>query len=333
MSWKSTVRSLAAAQRQVEREAKRRQRELEKRRKELERMEEIEIARHEVEAYENYIDVLMSIHKDCGPAWNWYQVSRISPPGKPERKSSHELKARKALEEFEPGIIDKALRRVDTKVESLTEAITEAARQDEEDYQNALKEYEAALAEWEEQRELASRIQSGDPEAYVQAIDSVDPFSELSGLGSTVKFSCEDPKLMEVAFYPHGEDVIPKEVKYLLKSGRLSTKNMPKTKFYELYQDYVCACVLRVARELFGLLPLEMVIITAVSSLLNSKTGHMEDQPIMSVAIPRRTLASLNFEYLDPSDSLGNFVHNMHFRKTKGFAAVEKISPSSLQAK
>ena len=105
---------------------------------------------------------------------------------------------------------------------------------------------------------------------------------------------------------------------------------MPKTRFYELYQDYVCGCVLRVARELFALLPIETSIITAVTPLLNSKTGHMEDQEILSAVIPRKTTEVLDFRYLDPSDSLENFVHNMNFRKTKGFAAVKTIRPSSL---
>ena len=106
---------------------------------------------------------------------------------------------------------------------------------------------------------------------------------------------------------------------------------MPKSRFYELYQDYVCGCVLRVARELFALLPIEMVIVTAVGNLLNTQTGHLEEQPILSVAIPRKTLVELNFGALDPSDSMNKFVHQMDFKKTKGFSAVESIKPSDLQ--
>jgi hypothetical protein len=129
----------------------------------------------------------------------------------------------------------------------------------------------------------------------------------------------------------NSDEVIPSEVKGLLKSGKLSVKKMPKTRFYELYQDYVCGCVLRVARELFALLPIEMVIVNAVGNLLNTQTGYMEEQPILSVAIPRKTLEGLNFEMLDPSDSMSNFIHRMTFRKTKGFSAVETLKPSDLQ--
>jgi hypothetical protein len=34
----------------------------------------------------------------------------------------------------------------------------------------------------------------------------------------------------------------------------------------------------------------------------------------------------LNFESLDPSDALRDFVHRMSFKKTKGFARVEALS-------
>lgn len=87
---------------------------------------------------------------------------------------------------------------------------------------------------------------------------------------------------------------------------------------------------MRVASELFALLPNKMAIVTVVAPLLNTKAGHLEDNPILSVAIPKETLDGLNFEHLDPSDAMGNFVHNMKFLKTKGFTDVEKISPSSL---
>ena len=105
---------------------------------------------------------------------------------------------------------------------------------------------------------------------------------------------------------------------------------MPKGHFFELYQDYICSCVLRVARESFALLPLKIAIVTAVGKILNTSTGYQEDQPILSVAIPRDTLATLNMDLVDPSDSLQNFVHRMNFKKTQGFGIVKKIESSEL---
>ena len=63
----------------------------------------------------------------------------------------------------------------------------------------------------------------------------------------------------------------------------------------------------------------------AISNILNSTTGHLEDQPILSVIFIPETIKKLNLGTIDPSDSMQNFVHNMKFNKTKGFNPVPKV--------
>ena len=332
MRWKGTLRAFEASARRSEREALRRQRELEGQRKRLVKMQELERAAYEVQVYENYIDVLISIHNDCGEVWNWEAIKSTVPPIKPTKSDTNERMARSNLQAYRPGLVEKMLKRVETKRNVLAAAVEDGKRKDEQLYQEALREYEQNYAYWEATRELAARILSGNTDAYIDAIRQADPISEISQLGSSIEFKAVNNKLIEATIHVNSEDIIPNEVKTLLKSGKLSVKKMAKTRFYEIYQDYVCGAVLRVARELFALLPIEMTIITAVGELLNRKTGHMEEKPILSVAIPIETLNKLNFIMLDPSDSMDNFLHNMKFLKTKGFQAVDRILPTDLSA-
>ena len=123
--------------------------------------------------------------------------------------------------------------------------------------------------------------------------------------------------------------MIPTEKKSLLQSGKLSVKKMPQSEFYEMYQDYVCSCILRIGNELLAILPDKLVLVHAVDNMLNSKTGHMEEQYILSIAISRQTIASLNMDLIDPSDSFENFVYIMKFKKTKGFEVVEPLLASN----
>jgi len=236
------------------------------------------------------------------------------------------------LDNYKPSRSDRLFKRIESKIEELTKAVMEAQKAEDEQYQKALKNHEKEVAEWEEITELAGRILADEPEAHLEAIEQLNPFSEINQLGSSINFEFNGD-LIEVTLHVNGEEIIPSESKTLLKSGKLSTKKMPEGKFYELYQDYVCGAVLRVARELFSLLPIELVIVTATGTLLNTKSGHMEEQPILSVAIPRKTLESLNLEMIDPSDSLANFVHRMNFKKTKGFAAIKPVLPQELESK
>jgi hypothetical protein len=66
--------------------------------------------------------------------------------------------------------------------------------------------------------------------------------------------------------------------------------------------------------------------------MLNKKTGHLEDQCILSAVISRETVSGLNLDCIDPSDSMDNFVHNMNFKKTTGFLPVERASLELVQS-
>ena len=331
MGWKGTVRSINAAHRQYEREAQRRQRELERQRKQLEKMQELERAAYEVQVYENHIDLLISVHKEYSDLWDWEIIRTTESPIKPEKSHNNEELAQAKLDKFKPGFFDKMLKREESKLDKLAMIAEEARQADEKEYRESVQSFEQKYADWETTLELADRILSGNTEAYIDAIRQMDSFNDLSKLGLSLDFKAESSSIVDATLHFDSKEFIPSEVKSLLKSGKLSVKQMPKGKFYELYQDFVCSCVLRVARELFALLPIEMVLVNCMGNLLNSQTGYMEEKPILSVAIPRKTLEGLNFEMLDPSDSMSNFIHRIAFRRTTGFSAVESLKVSDLQ--
>lgn len=325
MGWKGFARAMNRA-------AIRNQRELQKQQKMIAKMQENERAAYEVQVYQNHIDLLLSVHKECGEIYDWAEIEHSEPPAKPERLNQHEDAAKLNLSSLKIGLSDKLLGRGDAKKKQLLDAIEDATRLDEKEYQDALTSYQNEYEEWQTVTKLSTKILSGDMAAYIEVIKKVDPFSDIKGPGSSYKINVDSKTMLTATLSVNGENVIPTEVKSLTKSGKLSIKAMPKNKFYEIYQDYVCGSSLRIARELFALLPIDMIIVNAFGSLLNKKTGHIEDTPILSMAVPRKTFDMLNFENLDPSDSLNNFVHNMNFKKSNGFGPVE-ILDSSIFAK
>jgi len=327
MGWKGTVRSIGVAVRAAEREEKRHQRELEKQQKQYEKMQALEQAAYEVEVYENHIEVIQSVHKECSDRIDWKNIATSQVPRKPENLKDHEKTARSKAENYKPGFIDRVFKREEKKRIRFEKNIVSAIEEDEIEYKENWALWEKELSNWKESVELAQLLLKGDEKAKIIAINELDPFSEISTIGSSPSVSVRDSGVVEATIHIHGDDIVPNEVKSLLKSGRLSVKNMPKGKFNEIYQDYVCSCALRVANELFSAIPDNMVIITAVDELLSTKSGHLEKSPILSVCVSRSTLDSLNMNNIDPSDSMSNFIHNMSFKKTKGFEPVELVSP------
>ena len=332
MGWRGTIRSLEAAARRAEREAERRRRELLRQQKEAERLGEVERAALEVELDQNYIEVLLSVHKQCSPRWNWEDVQKAKSPEAPTYDDQSEREGRERLDQYKPSLLDKVLRREEKKRQELSEAIENARAGDRKRHEKALAEHEREREEFEELRKLADGILANDLSAFEEAIRKAEPFRDIKAIGGSIELRSSEPWYMEATLKANADDVIPSESKTLLASGRLALKKIPKGRFYELYQDHVCSCVIRIARELFTLLPsLEMTFVHGVTPLLNQETGHMEEQTVVSVAIPRATLDGLNFDLIDCSDSMKNFVHRMNFRKTKGFAACERLRPEDFR--
>lgn len=328
MGWKGTVRSIGAAYRVAERDSKRCHRELQRREKEYAKMQVLEQAAYDVDAYENHLERFLSIHKECGSGVNWLEVKNEPEPKKPTPSSVFGLKAQKKEAAYQPSFIDRIFGLEKRKRTQLGLNVQQAINQDAANNKKTELEWKKAHDEWASDIALAERVLNGDPQAKLDIIKQLDPFSELAELGSELTFRINETGILECELLAHGKKVIPNEVKSLLSSGKLSVKKMPVTKFNELFQDYVCSCVLRISNELFNILPEDMIVVTVIDTILNTVTGHLEKQPILSAVIPRATVSTLNLQTIDPSDSMRNFVHQMDFKKASGFLAVARVSSS-----
>ena len=318
----ATLRAILAAERRREREAQRRLRELERQEREQKKLSDKEKARLEVETYENRVELLRSVHKEQGEVWDWPAVAASLPPPCPQRFSHHEQKANQRFAVIQPERKDAA------------QSMLEQARlQDERDFQAAMQSYSEQMAEWEKLKNMARRILAGEHRAYTEALVEFNPFADISDLGSSINFTVHTTKLVECVLKVSGKQIIPAEVKTLTASEKVSVKPMPKGLFHDIYLDYLCGCVLRVAREIFALLPVDTVLVTAAADSLDSRTGHTVEQPVVSVALPRADVAQLNFDQLVPADAMEHFQRRAEFkasRKTEAFQPIAPLTPADI---
>lgn len=329
MGSKAAWRSINASIKRAERNAQRRRRELQNQQKQLAKMQEQQRNQYEVAVYGNYVDLITSVHKESSENWDWDAILNSEPPPEPQYDNSNERTAQAKLDAYKPMILDKMFGQAKKMQARLAQEVEAAKRKGQAAYDTARQEYEQEYEEWKQFREIAAGIQKRDLQSYVKAVEASNPFADIKGIGSRMSISTSASWYMEVTLHVNGDEVIPKQEKSLTSTGKLSVKNIPEGRRNEIYQDYICGCVLRAARELFALLPIDMVFVHALAEVLDRSTGHLDAQPIVSVAIPRATLTRLNFDTIDCSDSLKNFVHNMSFSKTKGFSPVERVDPAT----
>ena len=183
----------------------------------------------------------------------------------------------------------------------------------------------AVSGKLKELQPFAQSVLAGDIDAYFNVIAEVGPFDDLLEYGSGFEVGTDDPQVMQIEFQVKSGDIVPTQYPDMKAGGELVMKDFTKSAYYELVQDYVSSTMLRVARDTFALLPVKTVLIHAVDKILNPATGNDEEVTIASVKIKRDALATLNFERIDPSDCLESFESNIKFKKTTGYAPVDRV--------
>lgn len=292
------------------------QKELQKQLKQAEKLEEQKKNSLLVEEYENYIYMIQHVHVECSDPINWSSIASSSAPFIAGEKGPKEIDAQNNLDNFKPNFIEKFFSGMNEKHRAkLLQAVDIAKQEDLENYKS-----------WEANRTLASGIISGNIDAYYNAIEENNPFEDLLDFGSGFEFGTDNPKYIEIEFQVKSDSVVPEKSKSLTKTGKLSEKSMSKTMYYDITQDYVCSCSIRLARELFSLLPIDFVIVHATDTVLNTATGEEEIDTILSIKFLRNKFSGINFDKIDASDFVETFEHNMCFKKTSGFKKVDRIS-------
>lgn len=283
--------------------------------KEQAKQTELAENRLRVEEYENYIDRIKGVHKECDECVDWKRVRDAKPPFAKGQPGPAEQAAAKALADFKPGVMGKLFGQDDKRRAELEKALGEAKQADAE-------EFEA----WQESVKFADRILAGDVDAYLEALEEANPFEDFADYGSDLEFGTDSGEYMEIEFRVKSREVVPENALSLTSTGKLSEKPMSKTMYFDLTQDYVCSCAIRLAREIFAVLPVDAVLVHAVDGVLNAATGNDTEETILSVGFTREGFEGINFDRIDPSDFLSTFPMRMQFAKTAGFKPVERIT-------
>jgi len=176
-------------------------------------------------------------------------------------------------------------------------------------------------------KNFAQRVLSGDTDAYLEVIGEFAPFDDLLDYGSNFIVGTDRADMLEIEFHIKADEVVPTTGFSVTAAGKLSEKELSKSAYYDLVQDYVASTLLRVARDSFALLPIDTVLVHACDDQLNPATGFDEEITYVSAKITRSQIEAINMERVDPSDALSNFECFMNFKKTTGFAPVDRVLP------
>lgn len=333
MGYRGTLRAINSFVRMHERSVRREAAALQRKAREIETarnaavrdLQQLE-ARMEVEIYEAMIAALGSVHKECGPTIDWAAVAEAPAPRPPPEPDS-EAAAQRELDSYRPGVLARVFGGAKRHRTRLEAALLVGRASDDRQRAADATTHREELAAWRDMVATARAVLAREPDAFAKALDDLDVFEELNALGLKIGVGVPTGRHDAVRVHVAVEErsVVPAAVKSLTKTGKVSSKAMPKTKAADIYQDYVCGAVLRVAREVFAALPVEYVLVTASTDLLDPATGHTKPTPVLSAIASRQRLQGLAFDALDPSAAMSNTIHRMSFKRSEGMREIEPL--------
>lgn len=270
----------------------------------------------EVNAYREDIALITTLHhyEDYPGGINWEEVKSEEEPFEKGKAGPHTEEAMKMVEENRPGLFARVFRKSDFEDKS-KEVLEEARKMDEELY-----------AAWENNRIIADRMMYDDKESHLEVLEDLKLSEELGYYIKDMDFSYTDQDSLKVEMTLSIDDFIPEEYKTLTPTGKLSIKKYTKTDYYEIANQFVSGIVLRTARNLFNILPVEDVFVNVWETELNKYSGVPEKERILSILIDRDTFMKLNLEKVNPFDALTNFRHEVEFVKTRGFKEINELN-------
>lgn len=271
---------------------------------------EIEVNNHLAD-----IALITTLHldEDYPRGVDWNEVLKEEEPFRQGEDGPFTKEAKEVLAASKPGFFKK-LFGGGTQLKELEKEVLLARKKDEE-----------LLASWNNNKVLAEKILHEDKNAYIEALEELKLSEELSAYIRKIDFSYADSDSLNADIVLSIDDFIPEEYKALTPTGKLSVKSYSKTDYYEITSRFVSGIVLRTARNLFNLLPIEDVFINVVEMEKSKYGGQEIEELILSIFIDRKTLDQMNMENLNPFEALNNFRHEVSFVKTKGFNKIDKL--------
>ena len=223
-------------------------------------------------AQESFLTRLEEFHKNWCEPIDWKQRS-LKPFNKGQLGPGEAMWATK-LQSYEPPMLERYIGIHKVKPMYWQYKKRKAANED-------LKLYQ----EWEVNHPFVQQVMSGDQDVWREVVRLHATFHQEQTIAKSYSLHKYDQNTAECDVFLHSmEEVIPSKIEYATKRGQIRYRDFPKTKRIILYESYVYSCLVRVARELFAVLPCRTIYL---NGLLGSAQDHF---PILSAILERNAL-------------------------------------------
>ena len=172
-----------------------------------------------------------------------------------------------------------------------------------------------------EAKQVYEKMRAGDDGSLMKVIKSHQTLTRIHKLARGLGFSVENG-LVHAILALHNRSIVPDfHLKYM-PSGKLTEVKMPREKSLKLYRAYASSAVLKVASDLFRLVPTGNIVVTAIAPCSVADSEYDEEWPVLSVNLMRKAVMDMDMPNVEPVAALQAFQHSERFHQTQGFGRI-----------
>ncbi|WP_309644785.1 hypothetical protein [Phenylobacterium sp.] len=267
--------------------------------------------------YDALFEALTRAH--CVPyaRLDWNEIAGAGLVEPAARANALEQKARRALANYQPGIIDGLFGLGQDRRRALAEKVLQAAKKDAEIYAQAKRNAEIHNLDVG----LAAGVLALDPAAIEQALKAHIPAAELAPLIEGLGFHMPAPGRIVVYLDALELDAIPEEAVEIGDNGRSVYIPLAREIRAEMHLANVCAATLRIAVEVMTVVPVD-VIDVVTRCFLPTARGDVEQQPVVHVKVPHQALKAMDLRRLEPVSTITALGGRIDWEVERGFAPI-----------
>lgn len=272
-------------------------------------------AKAAVSEYHELMDAVTDMHRKSDERIDWNYVYNSPEPFNINALGPRALKVKEQIDSYVPSASEKIFKsRLEKKMADMKKNLLKAMEEDEEAYNG-----------WRSLVDLAGEVLRGNIDAYFEVINEMRPLDDLLEFGVDFEFGSNSSDIIHVEYVADSASAVPFFTLSISKTGRLQKTNLSKSQHNELISIHIASSAIRIAKDMFALLPVEKTVVHIVDNYINELISKKERVTVLSVEFERDRLEIAEKAKSSPLDILQEFRHNMKFTKSYGFRPVDRI--------
>ncbi|WP_312160776.1 hypothetical protein [Phenylobacterium sp.] len=250
---------------------------------------------------------------------DWVKIAEVGPVEPAVRAHALEKKARRALANYRPGIIDGLFGLQQDRRRALAAKVLEAAKKDAELYGMARRNADLHNLDIS----LAAAMTALDYGAIETALQAHLPIPALQPILEGLAVAMPGPGRLVVHIDMLELDALPDESVELNDAGRSVHALITPTARHELQLAYVCSAALRVGLEVMTVVPIDRIDILVRCFLPAAKArGEAEQYPIAHLRLTHEQLKAMDLRRMEPVSTFTALGGRLDWDVGRGFAPI-----------